>query len=155
MPSWWSLDLRALALMRMLYGAILVIDVLIRASDLLAHYTDLGLAPRDFILQNYQDPWQFSVYLANGQLAYVAALFAVAAGAGFCLTIGYHTRVSALICWMGTPPIRISPEDGRSERSSSFSSVDFPVPDGPTMATDSPGSSRKVRLRITGGSPFE
>ena len=83
MSSWWSLDLRALALMRILYGVILIVDVLIRAGDLLAHYTDRGLAPRDFILQNYQDGWQFSLHLANGQPAYVAALFAVAAGAGF------------------------------------------------------------------------
>jgi hypothetical protein len=94
------LDLRALALLRIFYGAIVVIDILIRATDLLAHYSDRGLAPRDFILQNYQDAWQWSIYLAHGHPLVVGALMAVAAGAGCCLALGYRTRLSTLICWI-------------------------------------------------------
>src|SRR5205807_8876939 len=42
-------------------------------------------------------------------------------------------------------PLTITaPDWGQSNPAISLSSVDFPAPDGPTMATHSPGSTRKV-----------
>ena len=52
------------------------------------------------------------------------------------------------------PSKRYVPAVGRSRQPSTFSSVDLPEPDGPTMASESPGSSRRSTSRraTTGGS---
>ena len=44
-----SLDLRALAAFRISLGLLLICDQLVRFEDLAAHYSDLGVMPRDCI----------------------------------------------------------------------------------------------------------
>ena len=51
-----SLDLRALALLRIAYGLVLLQDLVVRATDLQAHYTDYGLAPRSAVLELNTNP---------------------------------------------------------------------------------------------------
>ena len=58
-------------------------------------------------------------------------------------------------CDSGTPPISISPDCGAWMPRISFSSVVLPQPEGPTMATDSPGSMRRFTPHSTSGSASE
>ena len=58
MAQWWtarilpiiSIDLRSLALFRILLGGLLIADLVIRGSDLSVWMTDAGVFPRDFII---------------------------------------------------------------------------------------------------------
>ena len=59
-----------------------------------------------------------------------------------------HERAS-LIDGSSRPPTRIDPESARSRPPSRCSSVLFPTPDAPTMATISPGSTSRSRSRST------
>jgi hypothetical protein len=55
---------------------------------------------------------------------------------------------------MSMPSIRISPVVGASSPASRPSSVDLPLPDGPTMARKAPGSIlRSSGWRIVSGRP--
>src|SRR5438309_2323395 len=49
-----------------------------------------------------------------------------------------------------TPPTRTVPSSARSKPATMFIRVDFPQPDGPTMATNSPSSTLKLTSSITG-----
>jgi hypothetical protein len=51
-----------------------------------------------------------------------------------------------------TPSSRKTPERGGSSPATSRSKVDFPQPDGPSSATNSPGSIRRLTLSSTGRS---
>src|SRR5689334_8629369 len=52
------------------------------------------------------------------------------------------------------PPSTVTlPRSGRSKPAMMFIKVDLPQPDGPTMATNSPSSTSKPTLSITGSAP--
>ena len=71
-----------------------------------------------------------------------------------CITTPTMSRQArSPTCCSGTPPTSTSPLLGAWMPSISFSSVVLPQPDGPTMATDSPGSMRRLTPRSTSGSP--
>ena len=54
---------------------------------------------------------------------------------------------------MSRPPTRTVPSCGSANRSSSEASVVFPAPEGPTIATVSPGATAKLTPSIAGASP--
>ena len=96
----WALDLRSLAAVRICYGLILLQDILIRATDLVAHYTDFGLAPRESILLYGDSPEYFSFHMMNGTWPFEAVLFAIGTMAAVSLTAGYFTRISGIIAFV-------------------------------------------------------
>ena len=101
-PSQWvqqlfGIDLRSLALFRILLAAILIADLIIRAGDLTAFYTDAGVLPRDEMTPR---PWLYSLHLLNGGAAFQAALFAVAGIAVFAMLIGHRTKLAAIISFV-------------------------------------------------------
>jgi vitamin K-dependent gamma-carboxylase-like protein len=95
----FGIDPRSLAAVRIGFGAIIVIDLAFRAGRLRAAYTDAGAVPRSML-----DSWLTDTiapfHLLSGDFGWEAALFAVAAIAGFCLLIGFHTRIAAVVSWL-------------------------------------------------------
>lgn len=94
-----GIDLRTLALFRILLAVFLLADLLLRARDLSAHYSDAGIMPRwvqsDFLLSS---SWSF--HLANGSMVFQAVMFALA---GFCaigLLVGWRTRLMTVLSWL-------------------------------------------------------
>src|SRR5581483_5403499 len=55
-------------------------------------------------------------------------------------------RSAADICATFSPSSRISPEEGRSRQPIKFTSVDLPEPEGPIMASHSPGATASEML---------
>ncbi len=103
MPTRWdrfrttfALDLRSLALLRILLGFMLLLDLALRAQDLTAHYTDAGLVPRslehDLDLRHH--PFRFSLHMLGGGLPFQVALFIIAAAFAVALALGYRTRLA-------------------------------------------------------------
>ena len=94
------LDLRALALLRMGVGAVLLLDLAIRSTDLEAHYGNRGVLPVPALVEHLWTPYQFSLHAGGGLWQMQALLFALAAVAAVALLLGRHTRLATAISWL-------------------------------------------------------
>ncbi|WP_305989142.1 HTTM domain-containing protein [Roseibium sp. MMSF_3544] len=94
----FGVDLRTLALFRILLAIWVLIDLAMRARDLVAHYTDFGVMPRSVQLEHlYTTTW--SLHLANGSAWFQATLFVVAGLAALGLLVGWRTRLMTILSW--------------------------------------------------------
>ena len=97
----FSIDLRSLAAFRVALGGVLLVDLALRARDLTAHYTELGVLPRAAFAEHpvgWLVPW-FSLH-AHGPPAVQVALFVLAALLAAALAAGYHARLAACASWL-------------------------------------------------------
>ncbi|MFC7026704.1 HTTM domain-containing protein [Halomicroarcula sp. GCM10025710] len=92
-----AIDARALGVFRVLLGSLLVLDILLRARDLGAHYSDSGVFPRSAAIQQY-DP--LSLHLVAGDVPELAVLFALQALVAVVFLVGYRTRLATLATWV-------------------------------------------------------
>ena len=102
-PERFGLDLRALALFRILLGVILLVDLAARAGDIGVFYADSGVLPRVDLLDRVDTgatPWSVSLHMISGLPGVQVALFAVAAFCAFCLLIGHRTRLFTVLSWL-------------------------------------------------------
>ncbi len=92
-------DLRTLALFRVGLGALLLVDLALRARDLTAHYTDAGILPRAALLDTLS-VGSFSLHLLNGTVAFQVMMFIVAAVFALMLMLGSRTRLATIASWV-------------------------------------------------------
>ncbi len=88
--------------MRIAIGLIILADLIIRASDLKAFFTDEGLMPRH-LLANFG--WQtgyWSFHTLSGSAFYIALLFLMHSLLTLCLIVGYKTNITAFLLWIFT-----------------------------------------------------
>jgi hypothetical protein len=93
----FAIDVRSLALSRILLGLLLLTDLAQRAPDLAAHYTDDGVLPRAARLEMQFDfgaAWWASPHMLSGQAWFQGALFALACLLAVCVVVGYRTRLA-------------------------------------------------------------
>jgi len=95
----FAIDPRSLAAFRIAIGAVLLIDLGIRAVDLGVMYTDDGMFSRTTICRHYSS-WNWSFHFGGGSWPYQALLFALAAAFNFALMIGYETRLATVCSWL-------------------------------------------------------
>jgi hypothetical protein len=98
----FAIDIRTLALLRVSVGALTIVDVLLRARDLTAHYTDRGVLPRAVALSGGIPHLGPSFHFLSGDVEVQALLFAMHVLAGFCLLVGYRTRLATILVWTFT-----------------------------------------------------
>ncbi|GAA3917429.1 HTTM domain-containing protein [Hymenobacter algoricola] len=96
----FTLDLRALALLRIAVAAVLLLDLGIRSTDLEAHYSNLGVLPLHVLQEFAWNPYQFSLHAASGLAAVQAVLFGLAAVVAGALLVGYQTRLATVASWI-------------------------------------------------------
>ncbi|MDP3735463.1 MAG: HTTM domain-containing protein [bacterium] len=96
----FSLDLRSLALFRVSFATLILFDLAGRAQGLLAHYTDLGVFPREVALRWYHEPFFLSLHFLDGSWEAQAVLFVIAAVFALMLLVGYKTRVATIASWL-------------------------------------------------------
>jgi hypothetical protein len=116
-PSWlrarlvetFGLDLRSLALFRVAIASCALADLAIRSSDLVAHYTDAGIAPRHDLLEEFAflHDRALCFHLIGGSAASQAILFAIAALAAVALLVGLRTRAAAVVLWALTSSLQL------------------------------------------------
>ena len=94
----FGIDLRTLALFRICLGLWLIADLVNRADNLVAHYTDFGVFPRAAAVE-YLSPWRLSIHLINGSATFQALLFVVAGLFALSLVVGYRTRIVTAVSW--------------------------------------------------------
>ena len=95
----FGIDLRTLALFRLGLGLLLIVDLALRARDLAAHYTDIGILPRD-VAVSVLSPGAFSLHLLNGTVWFQAALFVAAGLFAVMLMVGFRTRLATIASWV-------------------------------------------------------
>ncbi|WP_346907878.1 HTTM domain-containing protein [uncultured Roseibium sp.] len=95
----FGIDLRTLALFRVLLGFYVLFDLLLRARDLTAHYTDQGIMPRAVQIDQLNSG-SWSLHLANGPAFFQGLLFVIAALAAIGLILGWRTRLMTALSWV-------------------------------------------------------
>ncbi|MGV3639357.1 MAG: hypothetical protein ACO1NZ_02485 [Adhaeribacter sp.] len=96
----FAVDLRALALMRIAVAGIILTDLSIRASDLEAHYSNMGVLPLHVLFQHVWQPFSFSFHTMSGLWQVQALLFGLAAFFALLLLTGRHTRLATVASWL-------------------------------------------------------
>ena len=93
-----GIDLRTLALFRVLLGVYLLADLVGRARDLTAHYSDFGLMPRgEAVAFLSSSSWSF--HLAGGSAVFQGALFVLGGVFAGMLALGWRTRLATFASW--------------------------------------------------------
>ena len=99
---YYRLDIKALSLMRIAIALIIIIDLLIRFSDLEAHYTNNGLWPLNLIYNFGWNPGFWSLHALNGGVNFIIILFVLHFIFALFLLIGYKTRLFSVLVWLFT-----------------------------------------------------
>jgi hypothetical protein len=94
------LDVRSIAIFRVLIGIILIYDLIDRSGFLLLLYSDLGVLPLDFLKANVWNPGYFSIHASSGTWEWQLALFILHGLFAFSLLIGYKSKLSLFVCWL-------------------------------------------------------
>ena len=95
-----SVDRRALALMRISLGSVLLLDLFERGSWISAHYSDVGVLPRDFMHRILWEPSYFCMHAWSGSPVWQYVLFVVSAIIAFLLLIGVRTQLMTVLSWL-------------------------------------------------------
>jgi hypothetical protein len=95
----FGIDLRTLALYRVCVALIVLLDLVARARDLTAHYSDEGVLPRAALLGDIGQ-WSPSLHLISGSPRVQALLFVVAGVVALALLVGYRTRLATVLSWL-------------------------------------------------------
>ncbi len=90
----FSLDLRSIALFRILLALLILWDLALRSQHLTAFYTDQGVLAREFWLA-VNNPLHLSLHAASGSLWWQVLLFSLASVFAIGLLLGYQTRMMA------------------------------------------------------------
>ena len=91
----FTLDLRALALMRIGVGALILIDLLLRAPSFMAFMTDRGVMTREMSM-SVNSEWHWSLYWANAEPFWAISLMIIAACFALMLMFGVRTRIASV-----------------------------------------------------------
>ena len=95
----FGIDVRSLALFRIFLALILIGDLLYRAQDLEAHYTDGGILPIALVSVYQQQHWWWTIHTLHPALPLEIVLFVVAGLFALSLLVGYRTRTVSVACW--------------------------------------------------------
>jgi predicted DCC family thiol-disulfide oxidoreductase YuxK len=97
--DFFGADLRSLGVLRIVVALIILCDLIQRSGDLVAHYTDVGVLPRNAMIGNIHSRWLVSIHLINGTWEVQAILFGLAGLFALLLLVGYKTRTVTIACW--------------------------------------------------------
>ncbi len=76
----------------------MLLDTILRARDMGAHYTDAGVLPRDLLIAGGDTT--FSLLMTDGGWLITGLFFLLNVVAAACLAVGVRTRLSTFVCWL-------------------------------------------------------
>lgn len=95
----FGVDLRSLALFRVLLGAVLLVTLLGSFCNLGALYTDSGVAPRSWVM-DVGASTRLSLYFLNGSFAFTTLLLLIQTVAALMLLLGWRTRLASVVSFV-------------------------------------------------------
>ena len=96
----YSLDLRALGLLRIGLGLTLLLDAVLRLSDLEAHYSNQGILPLEALFKYMWNDNYFSIFTISGNKFIILFLFIIYILSAIFLTVGLKVRWATFICYL-------------------------------------------------------
>lgn len=96
----YSLDIRALGLMRIAFSLLLITDLCIRFSSLEAHYTIQGVVPFKAVELSFWKKGFFSLFELSDQYGFALLFFVLTSIIYTCLLLGYKTKLVSLLSWL-------------------------------------------------------
>ncbi len=94
----FGVDTRALALLRIAMGALILVDLFYRSLNLSAFYTDRGVFPRSALEQIRPLMHDLSLHALSGGLVFQIVLFVALALGAVALMVGFRTRLATALC---------------------------------------------------------
>lgn len=94
-----TLDLRSLALFRIGLGAVLLLDLVLRAQDLVAHYTAAGILSLEQLPPSSPLITALAPHLHVTSIGATVCLFGVSAAAAAAVMLGVKTRWMVALSW--------------------------------------------------------
>ena len=101
-----SFDTRSLALFRLALGLLFLFDLVFRSFDLVAHYTDAGVFPREafdlvdrFFSRDKNPSMTWSLHALSGSRLWVLGLFLLQGVLGLLFVLGWRTRWVHFASW--------------------------------------------------------
>ena len=99
--SLFRIDIRTLALFRVLISVIVLIDLSIRIGDLQTMYSDQGVVPVELVRNHFiLTTWRWSLFWFDGSIYFQATLFMLTALFVIALLIGFYTRAATIGSWI-------------------------------------------------------
>lgn len=95
----FSLDLRALALMRIAIASVTLFDLGVRFTDVTAFYSDYGVLPREALIMILGQKDFFSLHLASGEIYFQVTLFLLSFWSHFNVLLGRKTKIYTVLSW--------------------------------------------------------
>lgn len=86
--------------MRIGTALVIIADLIIRAGDLSAHYSDAGMWPRDVLVNFGWKDGYWSLFLLNGSSGWAFFLFSLQFLMALLLLVGYRTRLATALLWL-------------------------------------------------------
>ncbi len=96
--SWMSIDPRALALFRISFGLVCIVDVLIRVQHIVLFYSDKGVLPGHYAIYRMGSGHAFSILHSISSPTGVTLYFLGTIVALVCYTVGYKTKLFQFVC---------------------------------------------------------
>jgi hypothetical protein len=96
------IDLRAVALFRIVMGAFVLFDVAEFAPNLRAWFSDEGVMPRWSFLSQWARSTRFCLLDSFGSPSLVWVYWTISVLAALCMLLGYRSRLAAVAVWVLT-----------------------------------------------------
>jgi hypothetical protein len=95
-----GVDLRSLAVVRVGLAVLLMVDLISRAGDMSAHYSDAGVLPRSILFESEGLSAYMSLHSLSGSVLWQAALFGLSGYFAITLLLGIRTRLATFGAWV-------------------------------------------------------
>lgn len=99
--AWFRADPRTLALFRISFGILVMVDVLRRLPYLTLMYSDSGVLPNQAIIEHPFSRYTFSLLLSLGSPGEATVFFWVILAAAAAFTVGYRTKLAHVAMAIG------------------------------------------------------
>jgi len=97
----FSIDIRSLAIFRMLLGVYIVADAIDKFSLVTPFFSDDGVIPRSMVdLSNIEYAYHLQLSLVSGSEWFGYLYLSVLLIGGLLLIVGYKTRIITILCWL-------------------------------------------------------
>ena len=113
--AYLTIDRRVLGVFRVVFGCVLLYDLVYHATQATLFYSNSGILPNHRVLFAPQSPGQFSIYLPFSTPREIEIAFALTGVAYLGLLVGFRTRlcqIVAFLCVTSTNARNLFTEDG-------------------------------------------
>jgi hypothetical protein len=106
LSKYFYIDTRSLRLFRMLLALVIFFDLIVRISDLTAHYTEQGVLPLQALFKyEWNDSW-WSFLILSPEPLFSGIFFSIIILSALFLLVGFKPRLMTFFCWIGLVSIQ-------------------------------------------------